>query len=154
MTERTDWWKKQPSRNNGLRLRRPEVLRSMRHHLRAQSQGHHTIDRLEEREAWKEESARRSFLKIEGYRQSDEHWNCFKGNVGETYEIRGDAHMGFSERIDYHLKLNSLDLYLVPRRREHGPLVPRRQRGGVGELELVVVVCSKSFCPALSNLMI
>ena len=32
----------------GLRLGRPEVLR---HYLRAQSQGHHTIDRLEERGA-------------------------------------------------------------------------------------------------------
>ena len=31
---------------------------------------------------------------------SDEHWNCFKGNVGETSERRGGAHMGFSERID------------------------------------------------------
>ena len=34
------------------------------------------------------------------YRQSDEHWNHFKGNVGETYEERDGAHMGFSERID------------------------------------------------------
>ena len=32
-----------------LLLGRSEVLRSLRHHLRAQSQGHHTIDRLEER---------------------------------------------------------------------------------------------------------
>ena len=36
----------------------------------------------------------------EGHRQSDEHWNRFKGNVGETSERRGGAHMGFSERID------------------------------------------------------
>ena len=32
--------------------------------------------------------------------QSDERWNHFKGNVGETSERRGGAHMGFSERID------------------------------------------------------
>ena len=32
-----------------------EVLRSLRHYLRARSEEHHTIDRLEEREAWKEE---------------------------------------------------------------------------------------------------
>ena len=25
---------------------------------------------------------------------------CFKGNVGETSERQGGAHMGFSERID------------------------------------------------------
>ena len=33
----------------GLYLGKSEVLRSLRHYLRAQSQGHHTIDRLEER---------------------------------------------------------------------------------------------------------
>ena len=34
---------------SGSLLERFEVLRSLRHYLRAQSQGHHTIDRLEER---------------------------------------------------------------------------------------------------------
>ena len=34
---------------SGLLLGRSEVLRSLRHYLRAQSQGHHPIDRLEER---------------------------------------------------------------------------------------------------------
>ena len=34
---------------SGLLLGRAEVVRSLRHYLRAQSQGHHTIDRLEER---------------------------------------------------------------------------------------------------------
>ena len=34
---------------SGLLLRKSEVLRSLRHSLRAQNQGHHTIDRLEER---------------------------------------------------------------------------------------------------------
>ena len=36
----------------------------------------------------------------EGHRQSDKHWNRFKGNVGETSERRGGAHMGFPERVD------------------------------------------------------
>ena len=36
---------------SGLRLGRSEVLRSLRLYLWAQSQGHHTIDRLEERGA-------------------------------------------------------------------------------------------------------
>ena len=40
----------------------------------------------------------------EGHRQSNEHWNRFKGNVGETSERRGGAHKGFSERIDTILK--------------------------------------------------
>jgi len=34
---------------SGLPLGRSEELRNLRHYLRAQSQGHHTIDRLEER---------------------------------------------------------------------------------------------------------
>ena len=36
----------------------------------------------------------------EGPPQSDEHWNRFKGVVGETSERWGGAHMGFSERIE------------------------------------------------------
>ena len=44
---------------NGLLLERSEVLRSFRHYLGAQSQGHHTIDRLEERGV-ERGSARRS----------------------------------------------------------------------------------------------
>ena len=40
----------------------------------------------------------------EGHRQSDEYWNRFKGNVGETSERRSGAYMGFSERIDTILK--------------------------------------------------
>ena len=43
-------------------LGRSEVLRSLRHYLRAQSQGRHTIDRLEER-GMERRSARRSSLK-------------------------------------------------------------------------------------------
>ena len=34
---------------SGLLLGRSEVLRSLRHYLQEQSQGHHTIDRLEKR---------------------------------------------------------------------------------------------------------
>ena len=36
--------------------------------------------------------------------QLDEHWNCFKGNTGETSERRGKTYMGFSERMDTTLK--------------------------------------------------
>ena len=46
---------------NGLRLGRSEVLRSLRHYLRARSQEHHTIDRFEEG-GMKRGSARRSSL--------------------------------------------------------------------------------------------
>ena len=63
----------------GLLLGRSEVLRSLRHYLRAQSQGRHITDRLERGSAGR---------------------NPFKANVGDTSERRGGAHMGFSERID------------------------------------------------------
>ena len=41
-----------------------------------------------------------------GHRQWDKHWNCYKGNVGGTAERRGEAHMGFLERIDTILNWN------------------------------------------------
>ena len=47
---------------SGLLLGRSEVLRSLRHYLRTQRQGHHTIDSLEERGV-ERGSARRSSLK-------------------------------------------------------------------------------------------
>ena len=31
----------------------------------------------------------------EGHRQSDEHWNRFKGDVGETSDRRDGEHMAF-----------------------------------------------------------
>ena len=46
---------------SGLLLGRSEALKSLRHYLRAQSQGHHTIDCLEKR-AVERGSARRSSL--------------------------------------------------------------------------------------------
>ena len=86
---------------SGLLLGRSEVLRSLRHYLRAQSQDHHTVDRLEEGGVKRGSGRRSSFKRIrEGHRQSDEHRNCFKGDDGEASERRFGAHMGFSETID------------------------------------------------------
>ena len=48
---------------SGLRLGRSEMLRSLRHYLRAKFQGHHTIDRLGERTGVERESAQRSSLR-------------------------------------------------------------------------------------------
>ena len=36
----------------------------------------------------------------EDHHQSDEHWNCFKGNTGQTSERWDGAHMGFSKHSD------------------------------------------------------
>ena len=47
---------------SGSLLGRSEVLRSLRHYLRVQSHGHHTIDRLEERGV-ERRRARRSSVK-------------------------------------------------------------------------------------------
>ena len=59
---------------SGLLLEISEVLRSLRHYLRAQSQGHCTVDILEERGV-ERGSTRRSSLKGErkGHPQADEH---------------------------------------------------------------------------------
>ena len=120
--------------SKGLHLGWSEMLKSLRHYLRAQSQGHHIIDRVEERGV-KRASARQSSLKRtreghrqsslkrtreghrqsslkrtrEGRRQSDEHWNRFKGNVGETSQRKI---MGFSEHID--TILNWTELWFFP----------------------------------------
>ena len=36
----------------------------------------------------------------EGHCQSDKHWNCFRGNGGETSERWGGGYGGFSEPKD------------------------------------------------------
>ena len=77
----------------GLLLRRYEVLRSLRHYLQAQSQGHRIIDRLEERGV-ERGSARRSSLK------GRERAIVNQMNIGKTSERGCGPHMGFSERTD------------------------------------------------------
>ena len=61
MAKQIDWPEKAAIKS-GLRPGRSEVLRSLGHYLWAQSQGHRTMDRLEERGV-ERESARRSSLK-------------------------------------------------------------------------------------------
>ena len=43
--------------------------------------------------------------KRKGHRQSDQHWHCFKGNIGETHEM-GCSTYGLSWAHRYHLELN------------------------------------------------
>ena len=86
---------------SGLLLGRSEMLRSLRH----TSCGHKASDITPSiawrREAWKEEALDDLPERTrESHRQSDEQLNRFKGGVGETSERRGEAHMGFSERIN------------------------------------------------------
>ena len=94
---------------SGLLLRRSEVLKSSRHYLRAQSQGHHeTTNRLEERGV-ERGSARRSSLKgqerviinqtvqtLEPFQR--QRWGNFRERGGSTYNDR------LFQRIDTTLK--------------------------------------------------
>ena len=80
ISKQPDWRAKPPPQVPLLRLGRSEVLRSLRHYLRAQSQVHHTIDRLEER-GQERGNARRSSLKG---REKAKHWKYFKSKVGEN----------------------------------------------------------------------
>ena len=99
---------------NGFLLGRSEVVRSLRDYLRAQSQGHHTIDRLEDRGV-ERGSARRSSSKgrERDHHHSDEHRNCFKGDVVETSETMGGAIMGFSGRINTILNWTERVYFLI-----------------------------------------
>ena len=90
MTEQTDWLAgKQPS-HMVLRIGRTEVFRSLRHYISGtKPRTSHTIDRLEKKgiDKRKRSTIFPDFQKTrEGHRQSDEHWNRFKGNAGETSE--------------------------------------------------------------------
>ena len=89
-----------PTITSGLRLGRSEMLRSLRHYLQAQSQYHHNIDHLEERDV-KRGSARRSSLK------GREKAIVNQTNIGTVLKAtsgkllrRDGAYMGFSERFD------------------------------------------------------
>ena len=89
---------------SGLLLGRYEVLRSLRHYLRAQSHGHHTSDRLEERGVQRG-SARRSSLKgreatrPSSIRQTLEPFQRQRWGL-ETSDRGAGEHMGFSGRIN------------------------------------------------------
>ena len=41
-----------------------------------------------------------TYLNFFGICQSDQHWNCFKGNTGKTPERQGGAYVGFPNTID------------------------------------------------------
>ena len=85
----------------GLLLGRSEVLRSLRHYLRAQSQGRQTIDRLEQRGV-ERGSARRPSLK--GRERTIVNQTNIrtvsKATLGKLLRDRVENIMGCSERTD------------------------------------------------------
>ena len=101
---REKWPSRQTDRQSNphkLLLGKSKVFRNLRHYPRAQSQGHHTIDRLEERGV-ERGSARRSSLKgRERVIVSQTNIGTVsKAKLGQLLERRGGAQMGFSQRID------------------------------------------------------
>ena len=83
---------------SGSLFGRSEVLRSLRHYLRAKSQEHHTTDRLEERGV-ERGSARRSSLKgrERAIVNQTNIGTVSKSTVEEASERQGGAYMDFSE---------------------------------------------------------
>ena len=67
---------------------------------------HYTIDRLEKRGV---EKRKRLTIFLErtrkGHRQSDQHWNCLKGNTENFWET-GQSAFGLFRASGYHLELN------------------------------------------------
>ena len=95
---------------SGWLLGRSEVLRSLRHYLRAQSQGHHIIDRQEERGV-ERGSARWSFLKgREAIVSQTNIGPVSKATLGKLPRDGSGAHMGFFRAHRYHLQLNWTEL--------------------------------------------
>ena len=86
---------------SGLLLGRSEVVRRLRHYLRAQSQGHHTIDRLEERGV-ERGSARRSSLKgrERAIVSQTNTGTVSKATFGKILRRCGEHSGFFPERID------------------------------------------------------
>ena len=75
---------------NGLCLWRSQVVRSLRHYLQTQSQGHHTISHLEKRGV-KKASAWQFSLK--GWEKVIVRLILFQGNSEETSNRQGEAKM-------------------------------------------------------------
>ena len=98
--DRTDRLAGKATLTSGLLLGISEVLRSLSHYLRAQSQGHHTIDRLEERGVERGSARRPSLKGRERAIVNQRTLEPFQRQRWGALERRGGAHMDLSERID------------------------------------------------------
>ena len=106
MTEQTDWWAKQPPQVACFSedLKCWEAWDTTCWHMPLHAGTKHRTSHywlLGEERCGK---TRHWTIFLErtraGQHQSDEHWNHFRGNVGETSERQGGVHMGFSEPTD------------------------------------------------------
>ena len=99
MTEQIQCGKSNPH----LLLGRSEVLRSLRRYLRAQSRGHHTIDRLEQRDVERAKARRSSLKGRERAIRVNQTNTGTASNVTLEKLLRDGVErviMGFSERIN------------------------------------------------------
>ena len=99
---------------SGLLLGRSVVLRSLRHYLRAQSQGHHTINSLEKRGV-ERGSARRSSLKgrDRAIVNQTNVGTVSKATLGKRLRDGVGCNMGFSQRIDTILTWSELNRMIM-----------------------------------------
>ena len=92
---------------SGLHVGKPEVFRSLRHYIRAESQGHQWP--WGER-CWKRKCSMTFLGRMgKGHGWSDQLWNWFKDNTKETSERRGGAHIGFPLCVDTILNWTELN---------------------------------------------
>ena len=87
--------KQQPYIPSGMRLGRSEMLRSLRHYLQAQNQGHYAVDHLEETGV-ERGSARRERAIVS---QSNIVWTVSTGTFGKLTNKVERIIMGFSKRM-------------------------------------------------------
>ena len=106
MTEQTDWRAKQPSQVACF----SEDLKCWGAHDTTCGHKGKAKD-IRPSITWRRETREKEVQDVllkrtrEEHHQSDKHWNCFKGNTGETSQRRGGTHIlyiniGFSEHID------------------------------------------------------
>ena len=107
MTE-TDTLVGKAALTSGLLLGSSEVLKSLR-----RTNCRHKAKDMTPLVARRERRGKRKRLTTflertrEGHHQSDEHWNCFKGNVGKLYLLRDRVeYMWAFPAHKYHLELN------------------------------------------------
>ena len=107
----------------------------------AEQEGHHITNHQEARDV-ERGSTRRSSLK--DHFQSDEHFNCFKGNNGGTSERQGGAY-GLFWAHRYNLDLNCMHLWCWIHEQKFGSLFVLRQQ--------LIYTCVQSHCYTYSQLL-
>ena len=92
-------WQTKPAITSGWHIRRAEVLGSLRHYLRTQSQGHHAIDRLEERCVEGGRDRRSSF-------EQRQHWENIPETRWSVYEPSRErrSYLGNCSELPYNVK--------------------------------------------------